>query len=118
MASSVNGMNAYRQLLRAMRIAFEGDFRTYHAARTEARRQFDMNRQLGEGTPALIQNALEVAHILKTNIVQGEKVETTNEKGETVDRYSLRIHEHIERGDNDTVKTAGKEKVKVKPCSK
>lgn len=35
-----------------------------------------------------IKHAVETAHILKTNIVQGEKMATVEENGESVDRYS------------------------------
>ncbi|EEQ86164.1 Mitochondrial zinc maintenance protein 1, mitochondrial [Blastomyces dermatitidis] len=111
-------LGAYRLLLRATRIAFHGDFTTLHAARAEARKQFDQHRELGVDTPMRIQHAVETAEILRTNVVQGIKV---SDAGEDTDRYELRIHEHIERGDNDTIKTAGKnKKVKVavgKTCS-
>ncbi|EGD89189.1 mitochondrial zinc maintenance protein 1, mitochondrial [Trichophyton rubrum D6] len=111
--SPVSALSAYRQLLRATRIAFNGDYPVLHAARAEARKQFEQNRQLGVDTPLKIQHALETAHILKTNIVQGTKIETKDEGGEKVDRYSLRIHEYTERGDNDTIKAAGEKPVKV-----
>ncbi|PGH02634.1 mitochondrial zinc maintenance protein 1, mitochondrial [Blastomyces parvus] len=111
-------LSAYRLLLRATRIAFQGDFATLHAARAEARKQFDQHRKLGVDTPMRIQHAVETAEILRTNVVQGVKV---SDAGEETDRYELRIHEHIERGDNETVKVAGKnKKVKVavgKTCS-
>ncbi|EFR05462.1 hypothetical protein MGYG_08475 [Nannizzia gypsea CBS 118893] len=109
----VSALSAYRQLLRATRIAFNGDYPVLYAARTEARKQFEQNRQLGVDTPMKIQHALETAHILKTNIVQGTKIDTREEGGEKVDRYSLRIHEHTERGDNDTIKAAGQKPVRV-----
>lgn len=118
-----------------------GDYRVFNGAREEARKRFNENRQLSVDTPMRIQDALEAAHILKTNVVQGVKVEANkNVQGEEVERYcelfllqnfgakrtnidlfpskALRIHEHIERGDNDTIKTAGDKIVKVKPCSK
>ncbi|EDN11113.1 mitochondrial complex I protein Fmp36 [Histoplasma capsulatum] len=143
-----NPLAAYRFLLRATRIAFQGDFTTLHAARAEARKQFDQHRQQGVDTPMRIQHAMETAEILRTNVVQGVKI---SGDGEEADRYAsilvmrrfrgeyegederrekerearggceLRIHEHIERGDNDSIKTAGKnERVKVavgKACS-
>ncbi|KAK2855589.1 Mitochondrial zinc maintenance protein 1, mitochondrial [Arthroderma sp. PD_2] len=111
--SSVSAISAYRQLLRATRIAFNGDFPVLYAARSEARKQFDQSRQPGIDTPMKIQHALETAHILKSNIVQGTRIESKEEGGEQVDRYTLRIHEHTERGDNDTVKAAGQNPVKV-----
>ncbi|QSS56059.1 mitochondrial complex I protein Fmp36 [Histoplasma capsulatum var. duboisii H88] len=113
-----NPLTAYRFLLRATRIAFQGDFTTLHAARAEARKQFDQHRQQGVDTPMRIQHAMETAEILRTNVVQGVKISGA---GEEAERYELRIHEHIERGDNDSIKTAGKnERVKVavgKACS-
>ncbi|PGH17456.1 mitochondrial zinc maintenance protein 1, mitochondrial [Helicocarpus griseus UAMH5409] len=116
-AAAPSPLSAYRLLLRATRIAFQGDIATLTAARTEARKQFDANRRLGVDTPMRIQHALETAEILRTNVVQGVKVEGEEEG---VDKYELRIHEHIERGDNDTIKTAGNKKVTVgvgKTCS-
>ncbi|EEH03475.1 conserved hypothetical protein [Histoplasma capsulatum G186AR] len=140
-----NPLTAYRFLLRATRIAFQGDFTTLHAARAEARKQFDQHRKQGVDTPMRIQHAMETAEILRTNVVQGVKISGA---GEEAERYAsilvmrrfrgeyegederrekeeamreLRIHEHIERGDNDSIKTAGKnERVKVavgKACS-
>jgi hypothetical protein len=86
-----------------------------------------------------INHALEVASILRHNIVQGARdAEDENAKWgaylpELVGSWfsigrmeweandciclELRIHDEIERGDNDSIKVAGK-KVKVdKPCS-
>lgn len=90
---------AYRHLLRSTRIAFQGDLPLLHAAREEARKGFQRNSTLLPEDPALtpaIAHAEQVAKILRENVVQGERV------GE--DRFKLRIHEHTERGDNDTVK--------------
>lgn len=41
------------------------------AARQEARRNFDSHRREGIDTPMQINHALEVANILRHNIVQG-----------------------------------------------
>ncbi|EEH39111.1 hypothetical protein PAAG_01573 [Paracoccidioides lutzii Pb01] len=115
-----NALSAYRLLLRATRIAFQGDFTTLHAARAEARKHFDQNRRLGVDTPKHIQHAVETAEILRTNVVQGVRVEGSGEAGKGEERYELRIHEHIERGDNDTIKTAGNKRIKAavgKTCS-
>lgn len=89
----VSARSAYRALLRATRIAFRGpyistyespfrfrsnhsltytdDYRVLYAARAEARRRFEENRREGVDTPMHIQHALETAHILRHNIVQG-----------------------------------------------
>ncbi|KAK2746167.1 Mitochondrial zinc maintenance protein 1, mitochondrial [Onygenales sp. PD_40] len=110
-------LNAYRLLLRATRIAFQGDHTTLTAARLEARKQFDANRRVGIDSPMKVQHALETAEILRTNVVQGVR-DADGDAGE--ERYELRIHEHIERGDNDTIKVAGKGEVRVgvgKTCS-
>ncbi|KAK0656245.1 hypothetical protein B0T16DRAFT_398905 [Cercophora newfieldiana] len=105
-------LQAYRQLLRAARIAFEGDTRVLTAARQQIRQGFREKSWLPASDPEVqpaIKHAEEVAHFLRTNLVQGKK------KG---DRYVLRIHDDIERGDNDTVKLAGKTvKIDGKKCT-
>ncbi|KAJ4302515.1 Mitochondrial zinc maintenance protein 1, mitochondrial [Collariella sp. IMI 366227] len=94
-------LQAYKHLLRAARIAFEGDVRMLDAARQQIRGAFREKASLPASDPSIqpsIQHAEEVASFLKTNLVQGRK------QGNT---YKLRIHEHTERGDNDSIKTAG-----------
>ncbi|KAH7390047.1 putative mitochondrial zinc maintenance protein 1, mitochondrial [Cadophora sp. MPI-SDFR-AT-0126] len=105
---------AYRHLLRSARLAFQGDTHLLHAARSEARNGFRKNASMSLDDPALapaIAHAEEVAKILRENVVQG--------KLEGNDRYKLRIHEHTERGDNDTVKMPNGQKVVIdgKKCS-
>jgi complex III assembly factor LYRM7 len=72
---------AYRQLLRATRIAFTGDHHLLHAARTQARQGFDNNSSLEptskEATDA-VKHAEGVAEILKHNIVQGKRGDDPN----------------------------------------
>lgn len=92
---------AYRHLLRSTRLAFAGDAPLLKAARSEARNNFRSNASLSAGSPealAAVKHAEEVAQILKQNVVQGRQLK------EDPDRYKLRIHEHTERGDNDTIK--------------
>ncbi|KAF2731775.1 hypothetical protein EJ04DRAFT_442323 [Polyplosphaeria fusca] len=92
---------AYRHVLRAARIAFEGDFNTLMAARHQVRRNFEDNRSLASGSEELsqqISHAEEVAKFLRENVVQGQAAQDTS------DRYQLRIHEHTERGDNEDIK--------------
>ncbi|KAI9781249.1 MAG: Mitochondrial zinc maintenance protein 1, mitochondrial [Peltula sp. TS41687] len=92
---------AYRHLLRATAIAFQGDMRMLEAARREARKQFDQNRNLSsdsEEVTKAIGHAEDTARILKHNLAQGRQAERGTQ------RYKLRIHEHIERGDNDGLK--------------
>ncbi|PYH80246.1 LYR motif-containing protein [Aspergillus aculeatinus CBS 121060] len=108
----VSARSAYRQLLRATRVAFHNDLRVMVAARQEARRNFDNHPRQGIDTPMQINHAIEVANILRHNIVQGVR-----DDGDENAKWELRIHDEIERGDNDSIKIAGK-KVKVdKPCS-
>ncbi|KAI0190839.1 hypothetical protein F4808DRAFT_444243 [Astrocystis sublimbata] len=92
---------AYRNLLRAARLAFQGDNTMLTAARSSIREGFRANASLAPSSPEYpeaVKHAEEVATILRQNVVQGKK---------SGDRYKLRIHEETERGDNDTVKLAG-----------
>ncbi|PLN79384.1 mitochondrial zinc maintenance protein 1, mitochondrial [Aspergillus taichungensis] len=113
MASAVpSARSAYRQLLRSTRVAFRDDIRVMIGARKEARQQFDKHPRVGIDTPMQINHALEVADILKHNLVQGVR-----EDGNEEAKWQLRIHEDIERGDNDSIKVAGKNVKVDKPCS-
>ncbi|KAK4136880.1 hypothetical protein BT67DRAFT_193488 [Trichocladium antarcticum] len=106
-------LQAYRSLLRASRIAFEGDARVLDAARQSIRAGFRDKASLPASDPTVqpaIIHAEEVASFLKANLVQGKREGST---------YKLRIHEHTERGDNDSVKL-GNQGVKMdgfKCCS-
>ncbi|KAI1422731.1 hypothetical protein F5Y12DRAFT_717074 [Xylaria sp. FL1777] len=98
---TTTALPAYRSLLRAARIAFQGDGTMLSAARSSIRQGFRANAALEPSSPefpAAVKHAEEVATILRQNVVQGKRV------GDT---YKLRIHEETERGDNDTVKFAG-----------
>ncbi|EPE35828.1 hypothetical protein GLAREA_05166 [Glarea lozoyensis ATCC 20868] len=104
----------YRQILRSARIAFQGDAPVLQAAKKEARSAFQRYKDLSPNDPAVIaavEHGEQVAKILLENIVQGKNI------GE--DRYKLRIHEHTERGDNDTIKMPNGQKVVIdgKKCS-
>ncbi|KAL7785610.1 hypothetical protein V8C37DRAFT_393582 [Trichoderma ceciliae] len=96
---------AYRHLLRAARIAFQGDIHVLSAAQNQIRQTFQENRALdsSSGIQTAIRHAEDVATILRENVVQGQK---TGSNGDD-HTYKLRIHEHTERGDNDSVLTAG-----------
>ena len=67
---------AYRNLLRATRVAFHEDFNLLHAARTQARAGFDKQSSLDpsseEATKAIV-HADGVAQVLKHNVVQGSR---------------------------------------------
>ncbi|KAK1142239.1 Mitochondrial zinc maintenance protein 1, mitochondrial [Aspergillus melleus] len=109
---AVSARSAYRQLLRATRVAFENDTRVMLAARQEARRNFDDHPRVGIDTPMQINHAVEVANILKHNLVQGSRA-----AGDESARWELNIHNNIERGDNDSIKIGGKNVKVDKPCS-
>lgn len=92
---------AYRNLLRAAKIAFDGDPRVLTAATEQIRQGFRDMRSMPPSDPAVqaaVQHAQEVASFLRSNVVQGKK------EG---DIYKLRIHDDTERGDNDTIKIGG-----------
>ncbi|CZS91574.1 probable FMP36 Found in Mitochondrial Proteome [Rhynchosporium agropyri] len=106
--------SAYRSLLRSARLAFEGDTHLLTAARSQARQNFRQNASMSLDDPAYapaIAHAQDVAKILRENVVQGRLGKD--------DRYKLRIHEHTERGDNDTIKMPNGQKVVIdgKKCS-
>lgn len=90
-----------------------------NAARLSIRGEFGANAAIEPTGPkylAAMQHADEVATILRQNVVQGKK------EGDTYSLYTphnspvlhanrrpeLRIHEETERGDNDSIKFAGK----------
>ena len=78
-----------------------GDQKLLLAARQQARTGFDKGRSLepeSKEAIAAIQHAEGVGDVLLKNVVQGRQVEDQD------DTYQLRIHEHTEKGDNDTVK--------------
>jgi len=136
---------AYRTLLRSTRIAFQGttdgshtaqaphhswhtthtragDMHVLGAARAEARKNFDANRNLAAGSEEhakSITHAHEVARFLRENVVQGQATEADKYRrgpagaGELASSWAaanlrpeLRIHEHTERGDNEDIKKA------------
>ncbi|KAI9795614.1 MAG: Mitochondrial zinc maintenance protein 1, mitochondrial [Piccolia ochrophora] len=111
---------AYRHLLHSARIAFQGDARLLAAARQQARQGFEANRDLPAASPEVtagISHAEDVARILRHNIVQGQQQgkgeenysetlgNATEPRGSPDMRITeLRIHQDIERGDNESIK--------------
>ncbi|BAO42579.1 protein FMP36 [Kluyveromyces marxianus] len=91
---------AYRNGLRAARVAFGGDTRMLVAARQKMREGM-INPPNPELSPdEQIKHMNDVAQFLRQNIVQGKKAEG--------DKYHLNIHKDTELGDNETIKTAKK----------
>lgn len=69
-------LQAYRHLLRATRIAFQGDERTLSAARQQIRASFREKAALSASDPAVapaVQHAQDVAEFLRSNVVQGKR---------------------------------------------
>ncbi|KAJ9668083.1 Mitochondrial zinc maintenance protein 1, mitochondrial [Coniosporium apollinis] len=98
---------AYRHLLRSTRIAFQGDSFRLMSARHAARDGFEQNRSLSPSSSDAsnaVSHAEEVAKILRENVVQGQAMQEAGDE----QYYKLRIHEHTERGDNESIKKAGK----------
>ncbi|KAI6775053.1 hypothetical protein HG530_001811 [Fusarium avenaceum] len=101
--ANVPALNAYRHLMRAARIAFQGDAPILSAAQLQIRNEFRQKASIDASTaPAAIKHAEDVAKVLRQNVIQGQKLEDDD------NTYKLRIHEDIERGDNESIKTAGK----------
>ncbi|KAF4953673.1 hypothetical protein FSARC_12334 [Fusarium sarcochroum] len=95
-------LNAYRHLMRAARIAFQGDAPILSAAQLQIRNEFRQKASIDvSDAPAAIKHAEDVAKVLRQNVVQGQRIE------EGKDSFKLRIHDEIERGDNESIKTAG-----------
>ncbi|KAJ9649744.1 Mitochondrial zinc maintenance protein 1, mitochondrial [Coniosporium tulheliwenetii] len=117
---------AYRHLLRSTRIAFQGDSFRLMSARHAARDGFEQNRSLSPSSSDAsnaVSHAEEVAKILRENVVQGQAMQEAGDEQyySTEGPYTaswririadhgaeLRIHEHTERGDNESIKKAGK----------
>ncbi|KAK5999115.1 Mitochondrial zinc maintenance protein 1 [Cladobotryum mycophilum] len=93
---------AYRSVMRAARTAFQGDAHVLAAAQTQIRQTFQENSSLESAKiQDAIKHAEDVAKILRENVVQGKQANAED------NTYKLRIHEHTERGDNDSILTAG-----------
>ncbi|SCU94165.1 LAME_0F06392g1_1 [Lachancea meyersii CBS 8951] len=98
MSTRNSALAAYRNGLRATRVAFSQDTRVLLAARSQMR-----NGMINPSNPELspqeqINHLNEVAQFLRRNIVQGKRLEG--------DKYALNIHDETELGDNESVKKA------------
>ncbi|KAF9775693.1 Mitochondrial zinc maintenance protein 1, mitochondrial [Fusarium sp. DS 682] len=115
--------------MRAARIAFQGDAPILSAAQLQIRNEFRQKASIdASDAPAAIQHAEEVAKVLRQNVVQGQRVEEGKDtfsklepvyrgRGqELIESTELRIHDDIERGDNESIKTAGKGTVQGGCC--
>ncbi|MCJ1308781.1 Mitochondrial zinc maintenance protein 1, mitochondrial [Agyrium rufum] len=74
---------AYRQILRATRIAFRDDHRMLISARHQVRSTFQLDRDLPPSSAEVsekIAHAQDVAKILRQNVVQGKRAEGSLEE--------------------------------------
>lgn len=92
-----NALNAFRNGLRATRIAFDGDTRMLLASRAKMREGMENPPNPELSKEEQIKLLEDVAIFLKRNIVQGKK-EGDEEK------YHLNIHSETELGDNESIK--------------
>ncbi|KAF9977145.1 hypothetical protein BGZ73_006912 [Actinomortierella ambigua] len=104
MATRQRALNAYKELLKAQRVAFRGDVVTLSAAREKTYQEFNMRRN--ETNEKIIDEQLnlatQVASLLRHNLVQGVQ------KQDKKDLYELKIREETELGDNETLRQASK----------
>ncbi|KAF9215848.1 hypothetical protein CPC16_002478 [Podila verticillata] len=96
-------LGAYRNLLKAQKQTFKGDWNTLAAARQRTYTEFDLKRN--ETDEIKIKEQLElanqVASLLRHNLAQAVQVDDT-------DVYSLKLNEDHELGDNETLRQASK----------
>lgn len=96
-------LSAYRNALRATKVAFRQDLPIFQAARVQLKQGIRDNSNL-QAQPEIeeaVQKLNEVAKFLIQNIVQGEKQQDG--------KYFLNFHEKTELGDNETIKQGRKE---------
>lgn len=101
MSLSNKALSAYRNGLRATRVAFRDDLQMLNAARKQMRDGM-INPPNSELTKLeQIQHLNDVALFLRKNIVQGIKNDNSN-------KYHLQLHKESELGDNNSIKIVKK----------
>ncbi|KAF9559194.1 hypothetical protein EC968_006673 [Mortierella alpina] len=99
-------LGAYRNLLKAQRQTFKGDWETLtaDAARLKTYTEFDTKRNETDETKIKEQLELanQVASLLRHNLAQAVQVEGKD------DIYSLKLNKDHELGDNETLRQASK----------
>ncbi|KAI8594295.1 hypothetical protein EDD21DRAFT_393820 [Dissophora ornata] len=97
-------LGAYRNLLKAQRQTFKGDWNTLAAARQKTYTEFDSKRN--ETDEIKIKEQLElaeqVASLLRHNLAQAVRIDGSK------DVYSLKLNQDHELGDNETLRQASK----------
>lgn len=119
MSTKSAALSAYRNALRATRIAFLNDAPVLTSARSKIRQGYNDHKSLNDTQQIEeeIKKLNEVSAFIIKNIVQGKKQEDG--------KYFLNFHEKTELGDNDTIKQSkaemgslsGKRGNKLKRCS-
>ncbi|KAK6460163.1 mitochondrial zinc maintenance protein 1, mitochondrial [Scheffersomyces coipomensis] len=112
--------SAYRNALRATKIAFRQDIPVLTESRLQIKQGFKQHQSLTniEQIEQEITKINDISKFLIQNIVQGEKQDDG--------KYYLNFHEKTELGDNETIKQGNKDNMgslagakgsKVKKCS-
>lgn len=105
MSTARSALTAYRNALRATRIAFTDDLVVLQTSRQKIKDEMKLNNS--PSNPLLkveerIELLNQISEFLKHNIVQGVK---TGKLDDGKDKYTLNIHKETELGDNDEIKT-------------
>ncbi|KAG7194275.1 Mitochondrial zinc maintenance protein 1, mitochondrial [Scheffersomyces spartinae] len=110
----MSALQAYRNALRATKVAFKKDVPVLTAARTKIREGFEEHRGLSD--ESLIQEEVTklngISQFLVRNVVQAKKQDNG--------KYLLDIHSETELGDNESIKNPKKDMgslAGVKSCS-
>lgn len=76
-------LSAYRTLLRSCHVVFSGDHTMLNRMRSEARKQFELNRQLSDvgQIQRCIADAHDVSTFLRDNLVQLKRDESSGRYG-------------------------------------
>ncbi|KAF9186978.1 hypothetical protein BGZ51_009862 [Haplosporangium sp. Z 767] len=97
-------LGAYRNLLKAQKQTFKGDWTTLAAARQKTYNEFETKRNETDETKIKEQLELanQVASLLRHNLAQAVQIEGKK------DVYSLKLNKDHELGDNETLRQASK----------
>ncbi|KAG9065478.1 hypothetical protein KI688_001764 [Linnemannia hyalina] len=97
-------LGAYRNLLKAQKLTFKGDWATLAAAREKTYTEFNLKRSETDETKIKEQLHLaeQVASLLRHNLAQAVQVDGNK------NLYSLKLNEEHELGDNETLRQASK----------
>ncbi|KAG0043550.1 hypothetical protein BGZ83_011276 [Gryganskiella cystojenkinii] len=97
-------LGAYRNLLKAQKQTFKGDWTTLAAARQKTYTEFDLKRNETDETKIKEQLELanQVASLLRHNLAQAVEIE------DKPNVFSLKLTPEHELGDNETLREASK----------